>query len=215
MTDFDAYFFDLDGTLVDSAPDLAHAVNLCLKEGGGGEVTVQSVRDWVGQGAKALLTACFQSVGVPDPDRATIQTFIDHYTANLARDSVPYPGVRSTLQALWAREKKLAVVTNKYSYLAVPLLEALEMAEYFEVIVGAETADKPKPAPDPIYYACEQLGVRPDQAIMIGDSSYDERAAVAAGTAYAQVTYGYKDHGERQKDWPPPRLIDSFEALLH
>lgn len=205
-----AYLFDLDGTLVDSAPDLTSATNHVLRAHDRSETSVNQVRGWVGQGAKKILKEAFSELHQPIPDDA-LPALIDYYEAHIADNSVIYPGVREALSVFYERGNPMAVVTNKYRYLAIPLLEKLGLMVFFGAIIGGTCAEKPKPYSHPIVLACEQLGVRPEQAVMVGDSYNDQAAAAAAGADYYQVTYGY---GDGRQSPVRPKLIDSFLELV-
>ena len=207
-----AYLFDLDGTLVDSAPDLTTAVNYVATTFGCQPVIVDKVRQWVGQGARRLLTEVFTAAGHELPDTA-LAMLLQYYEQHIADASLPYPGVMEALTALHQAGYALAVVTNKYKYLASPLLSKLNLASMFTTVVGGTCAGKAKPHPEPVLLACSQLGVAPAQALMVGDSYYDEEAAFAAGASYRQVTYGYADHNKRP-DGPEPATIDSLLELV-
>lgn len=209
-----AYLFDLDGTLVDSAPDLAVAVNHTLTTFDYQPISVAKVRQRVGKGGKVLLTEAFAAAGVEQLPETALPIFIEHYQQHIADLSTLYPGVLDTLTALHQAGHPLAVVTNKYLWLAVPLLEALGLAPLFATVVGSTCAANPKPHPDPVLLACQRLATAPAQAVMVGDSYHDEAAASAAGTDYYQVTYGYADHSLRPAQAAPPAYIDSLAQLL-
>lgn len=207
-----AYLFDLDGTLVDSAADLTAAVNYVATAFGCQSVAVDEARQWVGQGASRLLTEAFAATGHELPD-AALGMLLEYYEQHIADASIPYPGVMEALTAMHQAGYALAVVTNKYKHLATRLLSELNLAFMFTTVVGGTCAGKAKPHPEPVLLACSQLGVAPQQALMVGDSCYDEGAALAAGAAYYQVTYGYEDHSKRS-DGPGPATIDSLLELV-
>lgn len=209
-----AYLFDLDGTLVDTAPDLVLAVNFCLREAGYPPVSVERLRNWVGRGSSALLSEAFADYDASEPSQDTLQCFMDYYERHVADQSQPYAGVLPTLNRLQQLGCKMAVVTNKYRHLAMPLLEALKLSDFFTTVIGGDCTDSPKPHPKPLLLACERLQVAPEQTIMVGDAYYDEAAAIEAQASYRQVTYGYTDASLRPADLPPLKLIDSFTDLL-
>lgn len=209
-----AYLFDLDGTLIDTAPDLVCAVNHCLAQAGYPQVSVDRLRNWVGRGGRALLAEAFSSYGAPEPAQDVYQVFLDYYAQHIADHSLLYEGVLSALNRLQAADCSLSVVTNKYRHLAIPLLDALKLSDFFVTIVGGDCTDSPKPHPKPLLLACERMQVTPVQTIMVGDAYYDEAAAVKAGVGYRQVTYGYTVPGLRPDDLSPPAMIDSLTDLL-
>ena len=210
-----AYLFDLDGTLVDTAPDLSRALNHTLAEAGLAAVDESLTRHWVGHGVRAMLEAAFAHLGhrheSADLD-AHQATLVDHYAAHIADHSRPYPGVVETLRIL-AERAPLAVVTNKPTDLSNRLLAALDLARFFRVVVGRGTTERFKPDPQPALYACEQLGKAPGQALFVGDSETDVLCARAAGCPIVLYRFGY-NHGRDPDGLGADRVIDSFDALV-
>lgn len=194
MRPYDAYLFDLDGTLVDTAPDLARALNACLLGASLPGVTVEQARHWVGHGARhSLLQALKHHQLDLEPitvDRL-LEHFLDYYADHVAESSTPYDSVIDTLDSLYDSGKKLAVVTNKPTRFTMPLLTAMCMNDYFRVVICGDTAERPKPAPDPILLGLEQLDVPAKQTLMVGDSITDVNAAKAAGVDVACFLAGY------------------------
>lgn len=209
-----AYLFDLDGTLVDSAPDLAMAVNHVLVAFKCEPVPAMKVRAWVGGGARRMLAEGFASAGFEQVPEQAHAMLLEYYEQHVADLSVLYAGVQEALVALHQEKRPLAVVTNKFRYLAVPLLGALGVAPLFTTIIGGTCAGKAKPHPEPILLACNRLAVAPEDAMMVGDSKYDQAAALAAHTAYCEVTYGYTTTLSDDADRPTPTCIDSLLDLL-
>jgi len=210
-----AYLFDLDGTLVDTAPDLSRALNHTLAREGLREVDESLTRHWVGHGVRAMLGAAFEHLGVRaeagelDRHQAAL---VDHYAAHIARYSLPYPTVVETLTALAARAP-LAVVTNKPTDLSNRTLAALERARYFEGVVGRGSAANFKPHPDPALYACDPRGAAIEHALFVGDSETDVLCARAAGCDIVLYRHGY-NHGKDPEHLGADRVIDSFDALV-
>lgn len=215
-SDIRAVLFDLDGTLVDSAPDLATAVNALLAELGRPGVSLDEVRRWVGNGADRLLERALSGSldgRIPATELATARPrFLHHYEHLLCVDSGLYPGVTEGLRALHATGMRLGCVTNKPSRFARPLLERLAIADYFTAVVGGDDAPRKKPAPDPLLMAIEQLGVAPRHCLMVGDSEHDVAAARAAGCPVVAVPYGY-NHGRDIRKAHPDVVIDSLAEL--
>ncbi len=212
---YQAYLFDLDGTLVDTAPDLSRALNHTLAQQGLGQVDESLTRHWVGHGVRAMLEAAFGHLGIRaeagELDHHQV-VLVEHYAAHIADYSLPYPAVVATLAALAARAP-LAVVTNKPTDLSNRLLDALDLARYFEVVVGRGSTANFKPHPEPALYACERLGKAPGQALFVGDSETDVRCARAAGCDIVLYRHGY-NHGKDPDGLGADRVVDSFDALV-
>ncbi|HMK44973.1 MAG TPA: HAD-IA family hydrolase [Dissulfurispiraceae bacterium] len=182
--------FDLDGTLVDSSPDIRNAVNSAVAPYGGSAISLQETRDLVGEGITRLMekVAAMQSLKVPVAE--LVDRFMDYYSRHLVDHTTVYPGVRETLTELLSCKK--AVVSNKREELSVRTLDALRLAPFFDLTAGSETTPEKKPSPLPIFYVLDKLGVAPEQAVMVGDSSYDVEAGQRAGVGTIAVAYGYR-----------------------
>jgi phosphoglycolate phosphatase len=206
--------FDLDGTLVDTAPDLVGTLNLLLKQEGVAPLPMDEARPFIGRGARWLIERGFQRAGAPlRPAEVAplFDRFIAHYRAHIADRSRPFPGCAAALDALKAAGARLCVCTNKPTGLSVALLEALELASRFEAILGGETAPAMKPDPRHLMAAVEQAGGELSRAILVGDSSADAGAARAAGTGLILVDFGYSD--TPAAEFAPDALISSFDEL--
>lgn len=213
---FDAYLFDLDGTLVDTAPDIMAALNVALLEHGYPAVDEALTRHWVGHGIARLMEQAFAWHGEPQPPAARYESmlrrFRERYRAHIADLGGPYPGARHALAALHGRAG-LGVVTNKPEFLTAPLLAALGLTRYFGVVVAGDTLPHPKPAPEPALFACETLGATPSRTLFVGDSTTDVECARAAGCPVYCVRGGYS-HGVAPEDLGADRVIDSLTALI-
>lgn len=185
-----AVLIDLDGTLVDSVQDLAAAANAMLAEHGRAALAVDTVRSYVGRGIANLVQRCFG--GEPAPEGA-LASFRRHYRQTNGRQAHVYPGVIEGLQAMRALGLPLACVTNKAEAFVPPLLDAMGLAGFFDLLVCGDTVPRVKPDPLPLLYACERFAVAPQEALMIGDSLNDVRAARAAGCPVVCVPYGYSE----------------------
>ena len=210
-----AVIFDLDGTLVDTAPDLWAATNHVLTAHGRRAVTLDEVYEMVGQGAKKLIERGFERTG--DPVRADLvdimfRQFIDHYTANITATSKPNPGVLGLLDELKARGVGMAVCTNKLERLSVKLINGLGMDHYFSAIIGPDTTGVAKPDPKPLFAAIDHAGSAHTHAVMIGDSATDIRTAQAAQVPVIAVSFGYTDTHVSAFD--PDHVVDHFDEIL-
>lgn len=221
LAPYRAWLLDLDGTLVDSAPDLHGALTRTLAGHGHGGIDEERVRQLVGQGARILIEQALAELYPDTAEReaalAEVDTlhrsFLDHYARHIADRSRPYPGVVEALERLRERDVALAVVTNKYEGLSRRLLAALELDHYFAAVIGGDTLSERKPHPAPLLEACRQLGQEPAAAIMIGDSITDIRAARNAGLPVICVSYGY-NHGEDIHGAGADAVVDSLSGLI-
>ena len=207
--------FDLDGTLIDTAPDLIATLNVLLGEEGIAALPLASARNMIGRGARALIARGFEAAGAP-ADSATLDRlfdrFIAHYRDNIALHSRPFPSMIETLDALHAAGARLAVCTNKRTDLSVALLDALNLTSRFAAIVGADAAPAAKPDPRHLTLTIDRAGGRIDRAVMVGDSASDLGAARAAGVPVVLVSFGYSDIPARELE--ADVLIDHYDQLL-
>ena len=211
-----AYLFDLDGTLVDSVPDIDQALNHALATADLPPVAESLTRHWIGHGSRTLIQQALQHHQQPADTTAIDQLigpFLSHYKANIAVHSKIYPQVRETLSTLQQAGNKLAVVTNKLTELSEPLLKDIGLYDFFDLIVCGDTADQPKPAADPIVLCLKHFDLTPAQVLMVGDSETDVLAAKAANVDVACVRDGY-NHGVDVTTLDPDFVITSFAELL-
>jgi phosphoglycolate phosphatase len=204
--------FDLDGTLVDTAPDLLGALNAVLIAEGRHPVDLADLRHLVGHGARAMLAEAFlRTGGAADPDRlpGLIDAFIGHYREHIADQSAAFPGVESTLTQLSASGARLGVLTNKPQELTLPLLQKLNLSRFFGAIHGAGRFSYSKPDARVFHHVVDELGGGP--ALMIGDSATDVATARAAGVPVILVSYGYTP--EPARELGADAVIDSFAEL--
>lgn len=201
--------FDLDGTLVDTAPDLVRALNATLDLEGLPRVRAEVVRGLVGHGARNLIERAAGLSGVQFGaerlDQLT-QAYIQFYREDIAAASAPFPGVTEALAALADAGAALSVCTNKRTDLSVQLLDALDLSRYFAVIVGADAVAERKPHPDHFRAAVTRAGGDVRRSIMIGDTAADVASARGAGAPVAIVSFGYSDVGADEL---------GADALLH
>ncbi|MEJ2593515.1 MAG: phosphoglycolate phosphatase [Candidatus Thiodiazotropha sp.] len=207
---------DVDGTLVDSVPDLAFCVDEMMKRLGRPVHGEAKVRDWVGNGVERLVRRALIGQLDGEPDEAEFARayplFLDLYAANTSQRSLLYPGIREGLDYLKRQGYRLGCVTNKASQFTLPLLRDLGIHDEFEIIVAGDSLPKKKPDPLPLLHAAEQLGVKPENAMMIGDSQSDVKAARAAGFQIVCMSYGY-NHGEDIRRYDPDAVLDSLDEI--
>lgn len=186
--------FDMDGTLVDTAPDLLNATNHVLGLAGRSSITLPQIRSIIGSGAKAMMRQGFELTGAPAREEQIEKLwdpFIAHYQANITAESHLFAGCREALDGLLVSGASLAVCTNKIKRLADQVLRELAVAELFDVCFGADSVPERKPNGDHILRTLQASGGNPDRAIMIGDSQTDEKAARNAGLPFIFVPFGY------------------------
>lgn len=207
---------DLDGTLVDTLPDIAFSVDGMLRRLGLPEAGPERVRDWVGNGTEALVRRALDhahgaAAGEADYARA-VPIFADLYARNVCVRSRVYDGVVDGLDELRAAGVPLACVTNKAGVFTARLLEALALDGYFRLVVSGDTLPRRKPDPLPLLHAAEHFRVAPADALLVGDSANDVKAARAAGFRVVAVSYGY-NHGDDIRASSPDAVIDSLAEL--
>ena len=208
--------FDLDGTLVDTAPDLISTLNLVLAGEGLPPVAYDDARRMIGGGARRMieraLTAEGRNVTSTELDRM-FRIFIDRYSAHIADRSRPFPHLESVLQRLGGEGFRLAVCTNKLEWLSVRLLDTLNLSRYFAAICGQDTFGVQKPDPQMLRLTIRRAGGEVQRAIMIGDSMTDVRTARAANVPVIAVDFGYSEGMPESLN--ADRLISSFAELPH
>ena len=194
-----AVLFDLDGTFADTAPDMAHALDLLLARHGRPALPFATVRPHVSHGAKALVRLGFGlKAGDPAYDSRR-REYLDIYAANLARETAPFPGIPQLIDALDARRVPWGIVTNKPGWLTDPLMAAMGLAERAACIVSGDTLPRAKPHPDPLLHAYRQIERDPAHCWYVGDAERDVAAGRAAGMATLVALFGYlgeEDPGE-------------------
>ncbi len=200
--------FDLDGTLVDTVEDITASLNYALQPYGLQTLTVERTVKLVGEGLTKLVEKVLDDKSyLKEP---VLRRFLDHYSEHLTDCSVVYPHIRETLEILAGYKK--AVISNKREFLSTRLLSELGLLKEFDVIVGSDTTAEKKPSPVPVIYVLNKLGVGGNEAVMVGDSTFDMEAGRKAGVSTVAVTYGY---GERQQLMKADYIIDDFMELPH
>jgi len=207
---------DVDGTLVDSVPDLAYCVDEMMRRLGRPAHGEDKVRNWVGNGVERLVRRALvgQLEGEPSDEdfAAAYPLFLALYAENTSKRSVLYPGVREGLDYMRAQGYRLGCVTNKAAQFTIPLLKDLGIHDEFGIVVCGDTLPVKKPDPRPLLHAAEHLGVSADDSLMLGDSKSDVTAARAAGFQIVCMSYGY-NHGEDIRNYSPDAVIDSMAEL--
>jgi phosphoglycolate phosphatase len=207
---------DVDGTLVDSVPDLAYCVDRMMDQLGRPAHGEAKVRDWVGNGVERLVRRALIGQLDGEPDEAdylhAYPIFLELYAENTSKRSLLYPGIREGLDYLKGEGYRLGCVTNKAAQFTLPLLQDLGIRDYFEIIIAGDTLPKKKPDPMPLLYAAEQLSTDPSASLMVGDSQSDVKAARAAGFQIVCMSYGY-NHGEDIRIYQPDDVIDSLTEI--
>jgi phosphoglycolate phosphatase len=206
--------FDLDGTLVDTAPDLIDTLNAVFAREQLPFLDYADARNLIGGGARKMIEAGLTLKGrAPKPgdiDRM-FRAFVDHYAAHVADRSQPFPGLDGALDALEAQECRFAVCTNKLEELSRQLLKALRLTHRFDAICGPDTFRIPKPDPEILIRTIEAANGHPRQAVMVGDSGTDIATARAAGVPIVAVDFGYSE--TPIAELKPDRLISHFDQL--
>lgn len=207
---------DVDGTLVDSVPDLAYCVDAMMRELGLPERGETRVRQWVGNGVERLVQRALINQLDGQPDEVlfaeALPVFEALYRDNTSKRSCLYPGVQEALDFIKTTGVRMGCVTNKASQFTLPLLKDLGVHDYFEVIICGDMLDRKKPDPMPLLHAAEQLETSPSASLMIGDSMSDVKAARAAGFQIVCMSYGY-NHGEDIRDYNPDAVVDSMAEI--
>jgi phosphoglycolate phosphatase len=200
--------FDLDGTLVDTVQDITNALNHALFSHDIKNLTVRETMKLVGEGVTRLVEKVLPE-GKEHLKDDVMGKFLGYYSEHLIENSKEYPHVRETLENL--NQFKKAVISNKREALSRRLLEELDLAKYFDLIIGSDTAGERKPSPIPILYVISKLGLSPEESIVVGDSYYDIEAGKRAGTKTVAVTYGYQPKELlKEADY----LIDDLRELV-
>jgi len=203
-----AVLLDLDGTLLDTAPDIAAAANAMLAEQGLAPLPASTVRDFIGSGIARLVERCLQVSGRPMREEA-LRSFGAHYRRLNGSAAAPFPGVLDALERVRAAKLRLACVTNKAAAFTLPLLEKTNLAPFFDAVVTADQVGRRKPDPAPFLQACRALGASPGESVVIGDSANDAEGARAAGCAVLFVSYGYSE-GRDVRSIDSDGVVDSL-----
>ena len=206
--------FDLDGTLVDTAPDLADALNRTLVNHGRQPLTFDAIRPSVSLGGVAMIKLGF-NLDESDPDFTPLRNeFLAIYRDNLSHHSCLFPGMEQVLAGLDEMKASWGIVTNKPGWLTNPLMEALHLDTRTDCIVSGDTLEQRKPHPAQLFHACELLQRVPAETLYVGDARRDIEAGVNAGMTTLVAAYGYIDTTENPENWGADGMIDSPEEIM-
>ena len=212
----DMILIDVDGTLVDSVPDLAFCVDTMMTELGHTPRGEARVREWVGNGVERLVRRALVGALQGEPDEAEFERayplFLELYAENTSKRSCLYPGVQEGLELLKSAAYRLGCVTNKAAQFTEPLLRDLGLFDDFSIVISGDTLSRKKPDPAPLLHAADFFGCEPGNALMIGDSVSDVAAARAAGFQIVCMSYGY-NHGVDIREAAPDAVVDSFVEI--
>ncbi|HPF59196.1 MAG TPA: HAD-IA family hydrolase [Candidatus Competibacteraceae bacterium] len=206
--------FDLDGTLLDTAPDLAAALYRLCREYGVPEPPFSAIRRTVSHGSPGMLKACF-GLGVDDPLYAECnRRFLELYYEAIAVDTVLFPGMSEVLARLEADSIHWGIVTNKPGWLTEPLVKAVGLWPRAACVVSGDTLDKRKPEPEPLWHACKQIGVAPACSLYIGDAERDVQAGKRAGMMALVAKFGYLSGEDCPEKWGADGFLEKPLDLL-
>ncbi|HDP88604.1 MAG TPA: phosphoglycolate phosphatase [Thioalkalivibrio sp.] len=214
MAQIRTVLFDLDGTLLDTAPDMAAALNAVLAEEGFPQLPFAHIRGHVSHGSNALVKLGFgQEQDEADFQRRR-QRFLDVYNENLHLDTELFPGMASLLAYIERHGMNWGVVTNKPAFLTDPLMASLGLAARAACIVSGDTTDERKPHPKPMLHACELAGSHADECVYVGDASRDIEAGRRAGMATLVALYGYINEFQKPEEWGADAMINEPREIL-
>jgi N-acetyl-D-muramate 6-phosphate phosphatase len=214
QTPLQAVLFDLDGTLVDTAPDMTAALNRLRIEHGQEALPFERLRPYVSRGSNGLLSVGFGD-GQTAPERAAlVERFLALYSADLCNDSKPFAGIAAVLDWIEQRGLPWGIVTNKPGWLARPLLERLALTGRAGCLVSGDCLPERKPHPRPLLHAAEQIGRAPAACVYVGDDLRDVQAGQAAGMQTVVARWGYIPPDQEPRDWNAEVYLDNPAALL-
>jgi phosphoglycolate phosphatase len=209
----EAVLFDLDGTLADTAPDMARTVNAMRARRGLPPVAAALVRPHVSKGARGMICSAFEMTADHPDFMPMREEFLDLYGREICVDTVLFPGMQDLLDSLEEDGIAWGVVTNKFERFARPILAELGIAERAGAIVGGDTCPRAKPFPDPLLFAAKQMGVSPGQTLYVGDDERDVQAARAAGMPVIVAGYGYLGDDKPPTQWDADAIVHSAREI--
>ena len=214
LTTVRTVLFDLDGTLADTAPDLAFALNKVLDEKGGKPLSYDVIRPVVSHGASALIYLGFELDPEDEGYDEIRDRLLEIYRDNVAASTTLFPGMSEVLDELERRGMKWGIVTNKPSWLTTPLVQALALEKRASCIVSGDTTANSKPHPEPMFYACKAVGSNAKECLYVGDAKRDIEAGRNAGMNTLTALFGYIGDYENPADWGADDMIESPAGIL-
>ncbi len=211
---FDGVLFDLDGTLLDTAPDMGGALNALRVEQGRPELPLESIRDHVSHGSVALIRLGFDKEPLDEHFEVLQRRFLRIYRARIARETRPFPGIQDLLAILEEQAIPWGVVTNKPAWLTEPLLDELGLLPRAQVVISGDTSVNRKPHPEPLLMASRSIGVRNDRCLYVGDAERDIEAGNRAGMYTVAALFGYIGANDNVHSWGADSAVESAAALL-
>ncbi len=214
MRKINTVLFDLDGTLIDTAPDMANALNILLKEESVTPLPFDTIRPEVSNGSAALV-----KLGFPDENNESTldrlkKRYLAIYENNLCVDSVLFPGIQQLINTLESKQMPWGVITNKPGWLTDSLMQQIGLFERATCVISGDTTKNRKPHPEPMYLACKQTQSRPENCLYIGDALRDIQAGNNAGMTTVIASYGYIENGENTAEWGADFSIDNADEII-
>ncbi|NOZ10079.1 MAG: phosphoglycolate phosphatase [Gammaproteobacteria bacterium] len=214
MNKIQAVLFDLDGTLADTAQDLASSLNILLKEQGRAPIGFERIRPHASHGSQALISLGFGINKDDDEFESLKARFLQLYQDNLCRKTQLFPGITETLEGIHARGMPWGIVTNKPAFLTDPLVKLLGLDRDAACIISGDTTNNRKPHPEPMLHACEQVAIPPEKCLYVGDAERDIHAGKHAGMKTLVALYGYIDDNDKPEHWGADGKIKSADTIL-
>jgi len=208
MSSIKAILFDLDGTLADTAPDLADALNKTLAHENKPHLSFDEIRPAVSHGGAAMIKLAFNIVPEHTDYQRLREKFLAEYLANIACKTKLFPGMQTLLAEIEAKQLIWGVITNKPSWLTDPLMHALDLTRRAACIVSGDTATKSKPHPEPMLYACAQINIAPEYCIYVGDAERDITAGRSVGMKTITALFGYLQQQDIPSQWNADAMIN-------
>ena len=206
--------FDLDGTLIDTAPDMAAALDILCREENQPVLPYEQVRPVVSNGSVALIKLAFGDVKDEQRLQRLKQRYLDIYQRNICIDSSPFEGIETVLQHIERNGLNWGVVTNKPGWLTLPLMDCLQLVQRAATIVSGDTTENSKPHPDPMHHACDEASSKSSECMYVGDARRDIEAGKNAGMKTLVANYGYIETAEDVSTWGADAIINSPEEIL-
>ena len=209
----DTVLFDLDGTLLDTAGDMAAALNAVRADHGRAPLPLESIRPYVSKGGMALVCLGFDVEAGSERADSLYRRLIDSYRQNLSAHTRLFPGMEALLARIEDSERRFGVVTNKPGFLAEPLLDAMQLAGRLACVVSGDTLDKRKPWPEPLWHACEVIDTPVANAVYVGDDARDIESGRRAGMRTIAAAYGYIAPGEDPREWGADAVVEHPDEI--